>query len=298
MSRLAARAIHLIQNSELPLWVSGRFLLSWAAASGFMAMFATCPLCGRPGCVSGAGIYGLLIAPVLTFFSWRARKGHKKETNTPSKESVVSDSMGMSKRYIESCRKEFWQKVFQLELTYLVEHLKGCRDILSVGCGPATIEGELAKRGFNVTGLDVSREALNRAPEDIRTVVARAEDMPFPESSFDAAIYVASLQFTEDYREAIAKTTNVLRPKGSLVVMLLNPESEFFKTKLLDPNSYVRRIRHTDLREIEDAIAENYRIRTEYFLGVKGDAASASCATNDAVLYIISGTKKTPEVQG
>jgi hypothetical protein len=158
---MTAKIKHLIQNSRLPLWISGRFLLSWAAASGFMSMFATCPICGRPGCVSGAGICGFLIAPVLTFFSWRARKGHKKETKTPREEWIVSDSGGMSKRYIESCRKEFWQKVFQLELEYLIEHLKGCSGVLSVGCGPAIIEGGLAERGFNVTGLDVSQEALN-----------------------------------------------------------------------------------------------------------------------------------------
>jgi len=259
---MTAKIRHVIQNSRLPLWISGRFLLSWVAASGFMSVFATCPICGRPGCVSGAGIYGFLVAPVLTFFSWRARKGHKKETKAPSKKWVVSDSKGMSKRYAESCRKEFWQEVFQLELAYLTEHLKGCRDVLSVGCGPAFIEGALAKRGFNVTGLDVSQEALNRAPDNVRTVAARAEDMPFPDSSFDAVVYVVSLQFVDDHRKAMKKSAAVLRPGGMIVVMLLNPESEFFKRKLLDPNSYVRRIRHTDLREIEDVIAEDYGIRT------------------------------------
>jgi 2-polyprenyl-3-methyl-5-hydroxy-6-metoxy-1,4-benzoquinol methylase len=73
----------------------------------------------------------------------------------------------MEKQYIESCGKSFWQKVFQIESEYLVEHLKGCRDVLSVGCGPAVIEGELAMHGFNVTGLDVSQRALNCAPDGI-----------------------------------------------------------------------------------------------------------------------------------
>lgn len=271
-------------------------MLWWTAVSGFMAMFATCPFCGKPGCPSGAGIYGVLIAPILTLSSWRARKGHKKEIKTPSKECAVNDSGKISKRYIESCRKDFWQGVFQRELDYLIEHLEGCSDVLSVGCGPAIIEGRLAEHGFNVTGLDVSQEALNCAPNQVRTVAARAEDMPFPESSFDAVIYVASLQFVEDYRQALEKSALVLRATGRIIVMLLNPESEFFKRKLLDPNSYVRRIRHTDLRGIEDVIAENYRIRTEYFLGVKDDAVFAGYAANDAVLYIITGIRKTLKV--
>jgi hypothetical protein len=36
----------------------------------------------------------------------------------------MKDIRSIDGRYLESCRKEFWQKVFQLELEYLVEHLK------------------------------------------------------------------------------------------------------------------------------------------------------------------------------
>jgi len=86
----------------------------------------------------------------------------------------MKDSNDISKQYLESCRNEFWQKVFQLELEYLVQHMQGCRDVLSVGCGPAIMEGDLAKRGFNLTGLDVSQEALNCAPDQVRTVASRA----------------------------------------------------------------------------------------------------------------------------
>lgn len=69
-------------------------------------------------------------------------------------------SRDKAKRYIDSCRKNFWRRVFRLEADWLAERLEGCRDILSVGCGPAIVEGELAERGFSMTGLDVSREAL------------------------------------------------------------------------------------------------------------------------------------------
>lgn len=208
------------------------------------------------------------------------------------KKEISKNSPEVIARYLQSCQTEFWQKVFQFELDYLIQHLKGCIDILSVGCGPAIIESALSERGFRVTGLDVSQEALDRAPDSIRTVTARAEDMPFPESSFDAVIYVASLQFIEDYRKAIEKTVRVLRPDGRLVVMLLNPESEFFKAKLCDPNSYVQKIRHMDLRKIEAVIADNFSVHTEYNLGVKGDIIFASRDVAEAVLYIIRGTKK------
>jgi len=200
------------------------------------------------------------------------------------KDDRVSDS-----RYCESCQKEFWQRVFQLELEYLVERLEGCRDVLSIGCGPAILEGDLAKRGFNLTGLDVSQEALNQAPDQVRTIAGRAEDMSFPNNSFDAVIYVASLQFIEDYREALAKSFFVLRPNGRIIVMLLNPESDFFKKKIRDPNSYVQQIRHTDLTEIASEMAKNFRIQMDYFLGVKDNILFESKKADEAILYIIQG---------
>jgi len=195
-------------------------------------------------------------------------------------------------RYIESCRNEFWQKVFRLELGYLIEHLKGCQDVLSVGCGTAAIEGELAESGFNVTGLDVSQEVLNCAPDSVTTVAARAEDMSFPANSFDASIYVASLQFVDDYRKALEKTASVLRPKGRIVVMLLNPASTFFKERFRDPSSYVSKIKHTDQKAIEDAVARSFTVHSEYFLCVDGNEVSAAAKESDASLYIILGTKR------
>jgi wyosine [tRNA(Phe)-imidazoG37] synthetase (radical SAM superfamily)/SAM-dependent methyltransferase len=208
------------------------------------------------------------------------------------KERLLTDKGNTEKRYFETCQNEFWQKVFQLELGYLVEHLKGCRDVLSVGCGPAIIEGELAKHGFNVTGLDVSREALNRAPDKVRTVSARAEDMSFPDNSFDAVIYVASLQFVDDYRKALEKSASVLRPNGKIVIMLLNPASLFFKERVRNPSSYVSKIKHVDLEVMEDVIAGDFVIHTEYFLRVEGNEVYKNASETEAVLRIILGMKR------
>jgi ubiquinone/menaquinone biosynthesis C-methylase UbiE len=170
--------------------------------------------------------------------------------------------------------------------------LEGCREALSVGCGPAVLESGLSERGFRVTGLDVSEEALACAPDHIRTIAGRAEDMGFSDSSFDAVIYVASLQFIEDYKKAIEKTAQVLRPAGKLIVMLLNPQSAFYKEKARDPASYIQRIRHTNLAEIEYAIAEHFHIQTEYFMGVRGPNIFESREPTEAALYVISGTRK------
>jgi ubiquinone/menaquinone biosynthesis C-methylase UbiE len=192
---------------------------------------------------------------------------------------------------VETCRETFWQNVFQIETNYLISRLQGIRDVLSVGCGPAIIEGGLSEHGFQVTGLDISVEALKCAPDSIRTFAGRAEDMPFAESSFDAVIYVASLQFIEDYKRALQLSVNVLRPEGKIIVMLLNLKSEFFKEMLLKPDSYVNYIRHADVIEIESFMAELFSIQTEYLLGINSKEIFESEDPHKAALYVIVGRK-------
>ncbi len=197
------------------------------------------------------------------------------------------------KKYVETCRENFWQKVFRVETDFLTARLEGCRDILSVGCGPAFIESDLSRRGFCVTGLDVSAEALKCAPDSIRTVMGRAEDMPFSEASFDAVIFVVSLQFIEDYRTVLSRTPAVLRPEGKMIAMLLNPESAFFKTMRNDPASYVQWIRHTDLNDLEKEAGKHFILRSEYFLGIRGEEIFESQKPDEAALKVLTGRKMT-----
>ncbi len=192
---------------------------------------------------------------------------------------------------MQSCKTEFWRNVFRAELGYILPELKGAKDVLSVGCGPAIIEAGLMEHGFNITGLDISKEALAQAPDGIRTVVGSAENMSFADSCFDAAIYVASIQFIDDYKEAIRQTSRVLRAGGKFLAMLLNPQSQFFKEKVNNPASYISKIKHTDLRELERTIAEHFSVQTEFFLGIKRQRTFESRRPNLASLYVIKGKK-------
>ncbi|MBN2421932.1 class I SAM-dependent methyltransferase [Candidatus Woesearchaeota archaeon] len=194
--------------------------------------------------------------------------------------------------YLESCQSEFWKKVFEKELDYLLTSLKGYNDILSVGCGPAIIETGLEEHGFNVTGLDVSIEAFKKAPENIQKVVGNAENMAFTNLTFDAAVYVASLQFIDDYKKAVYETARVLRPKGRIVIMLLNPESEYFNSRVGDPYSYINKIKHVGLHKIEETINQYFSVKTEYYLGIIKERIFPSKEPGLTSLYIIQGIKK------
>lgn len=197
-----------------------------------------------------------------------------------------------SERYVKSCETDFWQQIFHFEADFINECIGDARNIISVGCGPGQVEKILSESGFNITGIDISAEALGAAPDCIRKIVGKAEDMAFPDGSFEAAIYVASLQFVDDYRKAIERTADALMPCGRIIVMLLNPESLFFKEKISDPGSYVYKIRHIDLKEIEKNISRRFHVFSGYHLGIKDKSIFSSHSPEEAVLYIIFGIKK------
>lgn len=194
-------------------------------------------------------------------------------------------------RYLKSCGSKFWQKVFTAELDYLLQQLETGDEILSVGCGPAIMESSLTSKGFMVVGLDVSREALACAPDAIRAVAASAEEMPFPDASFDVVLYIASLQFVADYHKALERTAQVLRPGGRMIAMLLNPASQFFKTRYDTRDSYVRKLKHTDLQAIEQTASVWLQTEGDYFLGIDGEELFPCTDPGQAALYILKGVK-------
>ena len=195
--------------------------------------------------------------------------------------------------YLNSCQSEFWKEIFEKELEYILRKLEGYKNVLSVGCGPAVIERGLQENGFNVTGLDVSRIALEGAPDNIRRVVGSAEDMEFNPGSFDAVIYVASLQFIDNYAKALQETERVLKPNGKLLAMLLNPGSEFFSGKKGQTDSYVNRIKHPYISPIEEAVRRFFDdVKIEYYLGIQNNEIFKSNNPNLAALYIIQGKRR------
>ena len=99
--------------------------------------------------------------------------------------------------------------------------------------------------------------------------------------------------FIEDYKKALQRSLAVLRTQGKIIVMLLNPESGFFKNMRLEPDSYVNFIRNTNLNEIENFMAELFSIQTEYFLGINGEEIFESKDPSKAALYVITGRKRT-----
>jgi ubiquinone/menaquinone biosynthesis C-methylase UbiE len=100
--------------------------------------------------------------------------------------------------------------------------------VLDIGCGPGVTLAEIASRigprGVAV-GLDVAEPMLEAALKraQARNVAVElhhggAEQLPFPDASFDAVLCVQVLEYCADPATAVAEAMRVARPGGRLVL--------------------------------------------------------------------------------
>ena len=93
------------------------------------------------------------------------------------------------------CYDGRWQPVAQS----IARHygLKKGDRVLDVGCGKAFLLHDLAQTvpGLRVDGIDVSRYAIEHAPEPVRPylVEGSAEKLPYPDKTFDLVISINTL---------------------------------------------------------------------------------------------------------
>ena len=125
------------------------------------------------------------------------------------------------------------------EVNFLVDELKlrEGNSIIDIGCGTGRHSIELAKRGFNVTGIDISKGMLNEAnktakKENVNVRFIKADAVQFrTDEKFDAAVCLcegafALLGLDEDPREQdleILKNINsLLKPNAKFILTTLN----------------------------------------------------------------------------
>lgn len=91
--------------------------------------------------------------------------------------------------------------------------------VLDVGCGTGAHAAELARRGFEVVGVDSDPAMLARAAEehpDVEFIAADAQTLELGRT-FDAAISNAALHWMTDQAAALSSIRRALRPAAPFV---------------------------------------------------------------------------------
>ncbi len=103
--------------------------------------------------------------------------------------------------------------------------------VLDVACGSGTAALVVARRYCDVTGIDYVQELIDRARRrsqaegysvDFR--VGDAQELPFPDATFDAVVSVYGVQFAPDQEQAARELLRVCRPGGR--IGLASPTAE------------------------------------------------------------------------
>ena len=89
--------------------------------------------------------------------------------------------------------------------------------VLDVATGTGAVARELREqKGCAVVGLDQSPEMLaearRRLPATVTLVEGRAEELPFPDASFDGPTFTYLLRYVEDPAATLRELARVLRP--------------------------------------------------------------------------------------
>src|SRR6266403_420335 len=101
------------------------------------------------------------------------------------------------------------------------------KDAIELGCGTAYVSAWLARRGTRVVGIDTSAAQLATARRlqrehglALTLIHGNAEQVPYPDASFDLAIseYGACL-WADPYRW-IPEAARILRPGGVLIFLV------------------------------------------------------------------------------
>ncbi len=200
-----------------------------------------------------------------------------------------------AKNYLKFYEKSPGREIFRKELKIIESRLGDCKHLLSVGCGPAVFEGKLKALHdeMEIVGLDASREMLELAPESIDRVYGDGQSMNFNDETFDCILYLTSLEFIDDYKKAIKESKRVIKRNGKILVMMLNPASDYFAEKYSNKDSYIRKnIKHKDVKAIRDYIASCFSIKSEgYYLGIKDGKVYDTSDPKEASLYVVEAIK-------
>ncbi len=109
----------------------------------------------------------------------------------------------------------------------LYENIPGGGNVLDVGCGNGLISMSLGKAGHNVTGIDISDKAIEKAKEkntlpNVSFAVASAEQLSETQTRYDAVICSEVLEHLNEPSSLLKYIYKSMKDDGILIVTVPN----------------------------------------------------------------------------
>ncbi|UIJ70918.1 class I SAM-dependent methyltransferase [Aurantimonas sp. HBX-1] len=131
------------------------------------------------------------------------------------------------------------------------------RTVLDIGTGSGKLARALGERGYAVTGIDPNADAIGQAKSEVPDAqfsVGTAEALPYPDGSFDAAVFLNSLHHVpvDGMATALAEAARVTRRGGA--VFVVEPLAEGPHFEAMRPVEDETAIRDAAARAVADAV--------------------------------------------
>jgi ubiquinone/menaquinone biosynthesis C-methylase UbiE len=125
-------------------------------------------------------------------------------------------------------------EMLEARYAWAAEQARG-KDVLEAGCGAGLGLPVLADVARSVQAGDVDRENLRAAREacaahsniqrsNITLGEFHAEELPFPDESFDLMLLFEAIYYVPDARRFLEEAWRALRPGGTLLIVTVNPQ--------------------------------------------------------------------------
>jgi len=148
------------------------------------------------------------------------------------------------KKYFEEIESKRYNVEWHIPIIAKFEEHKD-KDVLEIGCGIATDGLQFARAGARYTGIDLTPNAIRIAQERFKLFgvkgefnACNAERLPFPDGSFDHVYSFGVIHVYPDTEAIVKEIYRVLRPGGTVCVMVYNRNSINYYIEIM----FLRRI--------------------------------------------------------
>ena len=148
---------------------------------------------------------------------------------------------------------------------------------LDIGCGTGNYTIELCHQGLNFTGIDPSQKMIEIAQSksnEIKWDIGKAEDIGYPNHSFDGAIATLTIHHWDSLEKSFQQIFRVLKPDSSIVIFTSTTEQmeeywlnyyfpEMMKASSIKMPSYSKIVQAAKHVEFELITIEKYFIHDD-----------------------------------
>jgi SAM-dependent methyltransferase len=133
-----------------------------------------------------------------------------------------------SRRFFDDLDQYHFEKLHYLLRLVDFDGYRG-RTVLDIGCGAGIDLARFARGGAAVTGIDLAASAVDLARTNFaqqglpgRFEVADAEQLPFPDNTFDLVYGHGVVQYTPSPQRLLAECRRVLKAGGEAIFQVYN----------------------------------------------------------------------------